>query len=157
MRITQGAVLGFTIVFLYTFLLAIHRSNREWTSSPTSLPSPDLTSESNSKDRETALYESIQVLDTPSTLYTQNMAVLGSRSQTSGTQEILGQQRGSEAMAALSRQLEKSPSPPKRTYSALSDLTSETSSSPSALASRGQTVRDEVLPKQRRLMKQESV
>lgn len=116
---------------------------------------PDLTPERNSKDHDTPLYQPLQMSRTPSITYTQNMAAPGSRSQTPDTQGSPGQRRGNGATTSLSRPLEKSPSPPKRTYNALSDLTS--SSSPSALGSGSQTIRDEVLPKKRRLVKQESV
>lgn len=133
---------------------AVHES---WRSTPTgnyntpkngqaqSLDSTD----NNGQDREASLYEPVQMLHTPA---------VGLRSHTPGTFKSIGHRRGNKTAAALSREPEKSPSPPKRSYRALStDLPSDTPSSPSDLATRDPAVKGDVLLKKRRLVKQESV
>lgn len=111
---------------------------------------------SSEDDHETPLYQLIQTPNTSPSICSQ---ALGSRSHTPSNQESLGQQRGNESVAMLSRRSENSPSPPKRSYHSMSDLSTEiNTSSPLALGAVGTpTVKDEMLSKQKRLKKQESV
>jgi hypothetical protein len=105
--------------------------------------SPDSTPEINTEDdHEMPLYQPVPTSNAPHTVYSQGIALLGSRSHTPSTQESLGQRRVNESKPMPSRQFNNSPSPQKRSHKSMSDLSTEITSSS---------------PKQRRLAKQESV
>jgi hypothetical protein len=122
--------------------------------------SPGSTPEISTEDNyDMPSHQPVPTSNAPHTVYSQDIALFGSRSHTPSTRESLGQRRVNESKAMPSRQFINSTSPQKHSHKSLSDLGTEiTSCSPLALGVGGTlTVKEEVPSKQRRLVKQESV